>query len=151
MPAFLKSKWLLCPLALVISLLLLLRLWLFSTAEEATLMLLSVKAEGVDNLLCDALLEAFEADESLLLGGVMGNIKEASATPSRIPDGEGGYFFSSLYSDISLSLYLPLTEREGSYYAKGEYMAVGKTLVLLSEDFRLEGRLSAIFDPSLPK
>ena len=151
MSAFSKSKWLLCPLALCVSLLLILRLWLFSSAEEPSVFHLTVKAEGVDNLLCEALLEVFETEKPVLLGRTAGRLIEASASPSRILDGEGGYFSSSLSSDLFITLYLPLTKRDGSYYAEGEYLAVGESVLLLADAFRLEGRLSAISDPLSPK
>ena len=151
MPAFSKRKWLLCPLALCVSLLLVLRLWLFSSLDAPSLFHLTLKAEKVDNLLCEALLDVLASGESVLLGRTRGTLTEASAAPSRILDGEGDCFSSSLFSDLSVSFLLPLTEREGALYAEGEYLAVGKTVLLLSDAFRLEGRLSAISDPLSPK
>ena len=142
MPAFFKNKWLLCPLALLFSLILALRLWLGAYATEAEgVYLITVVAEKTENGLAEGLLAGMAEGDSLSFADTEGRLFSFDAEASRRYSQTGESYASRLYSDLSLSFYAPLTQREGCLYASGIYLAVGKTVTLSSSRFIVEGRI----------
>ncbi len=139
-----KSKWLLLPLALLFSLLSLSRLWLSRGAIEPTPLCLTVTAEQLDNALCAALSEAIREADPVFLKATAGRIVGVTASPSHFYTKEGDARASALYSDLTLYILLPLTLRDGAYYANGQYLAIGQETALSSDTFLLEGRIAQI-------
>ena len=139
-----KNKWLLLPLALLFSLLSLSRLWLSQGTAEPTPLCLTVTAERLDNALCAALSEAIREAEPIFLKKTAGRIVGVTASPSRFYAKDGEAKDSVLYSDLTLYILLPLTLRDGAYYANGQYLAIGQKAALSSATFLFEGRIAQI-------
>ncbi|MBP3437268.1 MAG: hypothetical protein J6K61_05120 [Clostridia bacterium] len=143
MKRFWKSKWIACPIACLLSLLVVGRFYMNGPAKTPTQAEVIVKAEQIDNPLALALWEEIQGASRASLYSSEGSLSALSLSPSVIQERDSA-FSSSLCSDISVSLSLPLSLRDGCFYAEGSYLAVGQTVTLIGQSFVLEGRILQI-------